>query len=481
MLLEFTHNKNIYFAMEIFLGISVLTSLILSIIGFVELHFSHNALKDITTSWEKHPIFEIFTNSQGCKDSSSPLLTDEWVGTVEGCDCRNIWDDDIPWDYQNRLNRVRCDYNMTYAGCRNIPQNDPVPLNIWRSTFICAKTRRESYLDLHRTSARSNKYCPNGLKQCGKLDTLGNLLCIPLEDTCPINKIIIQPESKEPPSDFKYKDLNLSDRTKLYYTNEAIEEKILVDIKISEGDVCVDASQHNTKFPGKSYILDRDYNNLGCNIKIKNSEYDNRYVMIDTYPKQQVYFDNGLKYLISRLPEYPLSNLDADLSIYLRPYIGWKIYSSSSSDEDLGIVKTLSQTVSHISTLKMINMIFFIIIFVFFIFQVFLKWENKGCLNLLEFIFVCFAIANFILSYLSLSKNEFSIDFKEFSEGDEITNAIFEEIGLKLVSTRGKDKTLFIFSLFNILLYPLYLVVQLYNRRKSSSYYTGTDNYSMKE
>ena len=371
---------------------------------------------------------------------------------------------------------------MTYAGCRVIPRNDPVPLNVWRSSFLCAKTRRESYLDLHRTSARSNKYCPNGLKQCGKLDTLGNLLCIPLEDTCPINKIVIQPESKEPPSDFKYKDLNLADKFKLYYTNEAIQEKILVHIKISEGDVCVDSNQHNTKFPGKSYILDGDYNNLGCTNKIRNSEYDNRYEMIDTYPKQQVYFDNGLKYLIGKLPEYPLSNLNADLSIYLRPYIGWKIYSSSSSDEDLGIVKTLSLTVSHISTLKLINMIFFIIIFMFFFFQVFFKWENKGCLNLLELIFVCFAIVNCILSYMCLSNNEFSIDFKEFSEGDGITNAIFEEIGLKLLSSRGKDKALFILSLFNIFLYPLFLVVQLYNKKKSSSsYFTGTDSYSMKE
>ena len=37
----------------------------------------------------------------------------------------------------------------------------------------------------------SGKYCEVNYKKCGILDTYGNIMCIPKEDECPINDIIV--------------------------------------------------------------------------------------------------------------------------------------------------------------------------------------------------------------------------------------------------------------------------------------------------
>ena len=48
-----------------------------------------------------------------------------------------------------------------------------------------------SYLLQH-----SGKYCKVNYKKCGILDTLGNIMCIPESDECPINEVIVDLNSK---------------------------------------------------------------------------------------------------------------------------------------------------------------------------------------------------------------------------------------------------------------------------------------------
>lgn len=463
MLLIFSYDRNIYTIMEIILGISLLITLILSIMGYVQLNFSGRALKDITDSWDKSPILEL-TNLGGCPEDATPLLTDEWIGTNRGCNCLNRWSDYIPWENQNRINYGFCSMNMTMGGCTNIEPYEPQPLEIWRNSFLCAKKMNQNYTDFYTTAVKSSKSCKSDYKQCGTLDTFGNILCIPSEQKCPINKIVIQDGRSAPPTDFNYNVLSLgAENYALYFTNEAINGKILVDVKISEGDVCVDSKERNTKFPGESYVLERDYNNYGCSFALKDIQYDNRYAKLDTYYKEKVYFENGLSAIFRVLPKYPLSNLKTDLNIYTRPYIGWKLYSSSSTGEDLESVKDVLSTLNYISTMKLVNMIFFIIVLVFFLFQVYFKWDNIALLNFLETIFVTLSFVNLIVSWISWKHNDFSTDFKDFNEGDDITNAIFSNFGWRLDSARSKDITLFVFSFINVFVYPSYLLYQFKN------------------
>ena len=49
----------------------------------------------------------------------------------------------------------------------------------------------------HTLLANSGKECKKGYKKCGILDTMGNIMCIPEEDICPINEVIIDLESNK--------------------------------------------------------------------------------------------------------------------------------------------------------------------------------------------------------------------------------------------------------------------------------------------
>ena len=82
----------------------------------------------------------------------------------------------------------------------------------------------------------SNKNCENYYKKYGLLDILGNIMCIPENEECPINEVIVD-------YDFKYDEYiskgykvsfleRLSSGYNLYYTNKAINNKIVAKLDL---------------------------------------------------------------------------------------------------------------------------------------------------------------------------------------------------------------------------------------------------------
>ena len=65
-----------------------------------------------------------------------------------------------------------------------------------------------------------NESCPEGKKMCGILDNLGNKLCYPLFEICPINFITFN-ESEIKNFSF-YNSTKIKDKI-LYYTNKLKE------------------------------------------------------------------------------------------------------------------------------------------------------------------------------------------------------------------------------------------------------------------
>jgi len=88
-----------------------------------------------------------------------------------------------------------------------------------------------SYLLQH-----SGKYCKVNYKKCGILDTYGNIMCIPKEDECPINDLIVDLPSKCDEyysKGYLISESLLGDKA-IYYTNKAINNPIVAKIKNSE-------------------------------------------------------------------------------------------------------------------------------------------------------------------------------------------------------------------------------------------------------
>ena len=87
----------------------------------------------------------------------------------------------------------------------------------WKNNYYSRGSSSEfNYLN---NAFPSNQNCPNGMKQCGILDELGNKLCLPSNYECPINNVtLIKPENN-----YKYENYTI-DGVTIYYTNDAKED-----------------------------------------------------------------------------------------------------------------------------------------------------------------------------------------------------------------------------------------------------------------
>ena len=86
--------------------------------------------------------------------------------------------------------------------------------------------------------AYSGKQCKKDYKKCGIIDTMGNIMCIPKEDICPINEVKIDLESNnisyiKQGYNFTYLK-NLAQGYILYYKNNETNNSIITDIKYSQ-------------------------------------------------------------------------------------------------------------------------------------------------------------------------------------------------------------------------------------------------------
>jgi len=79
-----------------------------------------------------------------------------------------------------------------------------------------------------------NNICEAGYKPCGILDTMNNILCLPIKYNCPLNDMIISKNNNSFLIDDGYDEINLNNSFSLYLnTNENIERPIIVTNFIS--------------------------------------------------------------------------------------------------------------------------------------------------------------------------------------------------------------------------------------------------------
>ena len=75
--------------------------------------------------------------------------------------------------------------------------------------------------------------CPENKKLCGILDNNGNKLCLPKDEKCPINKIVV---SDSEPLDYNYNQAKINNIS-IYYTNEAVNDGIIVNNLYVDSDL----------------------------------------------------------------------------------------------------------------------------------------------------------------------------------------------------------------------------------------------------
>jgi hypothetical protein len=468
MLITSDLNIAVYIGIEVILGLSIITIIVLSSVGYSSLQYSLRAVSDINLNWMKSPILDIIDAQGSCPTGYSALLEDTWKGTVWGCDCVGRWSWRIDWDRQNRLNRDSCSWNETMGGCTDIRSTSGMSYNTYKGKTICIKRAGTNFFDNFKNAVTSKKSCYNGMKQCGTLDSSGNLLCVDKYTNCPINKIVMQTNDRSKPTDHNYSQISLG-YTNLFFTNEAVENSIIMELKLSEGDVCVDPGEKNTQY--SQYILDVDYYNYGCKNKINGNLYDDRFVKLDSIVKRDLFAQNQITSVLNSLPYYPYSSLDANVDLFTRPYIGWNIQCVGDKFDDPQIVTVLANEISGITTIKLVIIIFSIISIVYFIIHLCLKWSNCGrgsysvsLFNILELILILFCSVILILGFVLVGRNSgYSNALLNFNCGDSITNYIFSNLGLNFEANLTYDKWIVFLSIYNSFVYVVYMLIQIFN------------------
>ena len=180
----------------------------------------------------------------------------------------------------------------------------------------------------------SKETCEHNYKKCGILDTLGNVMCVPENDECPINEIIVDSYNKKNEYISRgYKAITLyylSTYYHIYYTNKAIDKEIITKLDFFE-------------FPPKyitedNFIFDEENKNMCFGL---NSSDDSRYYDDDDYgwdDDRLRNLDNDLyatEECTTAIKGHFESEENIDKSfknvfknLYVGNYIGFKDYSS---------------------------------------------------------------------------------------------------------------------------------------------------------
>ena len=272
--------------------------------------------------------FEYSQNDNNPDKYNGVLYT--FPGSKIGCTCVNVTLYYYDQSGQKEVNPGSCSINKTRNGCENIAPKEPKKLYKWENGIFYSKKYDTSelslkgYLHFLNSSVSENEECQNGYKKCGKLDDMGNYLCVPESEECPINDIKVKNGRSAELEAQNYYYSNISGDKYFYYTNNS-NNPVISKLKVTEGKLCMDRTYIHTDYP--QYILDNNFQNYGCKHKIDGKLYESNFEVLDTSKKADLYKNSDLN--INRIYEkwyydFPLHSLEAEMTLYPQRYIGFK-------------------------------------------------------------------------------------------------------------------------------------------------------------
>jgi hypothetical protein len=421
-------------------------------VGFT--YFSTNILQDLVKNWQTQPLIDIKVGLGECPLDYEPIVRDIWPGTVIGCDCSNT--------LFGSLKSGKCK-SKGDTWCSNVSPIPPLELNLWEGTLICGKRHRENYLYFLRQKIFGG--CPIGMKLCGKLDNKNKDYCVKNDEPCLINSILIEKTNAN-----SLNSVQLGYGKFLTYSTSLKDPSIpiQVQLKSSEGQVCIDPNQINSH--GKPYLL-MNTNTYGyfCTNSLDQSFFDDRFKLIDQSTLGEFYDDNKLTPILHLLPQFQFNNTQ-QLDLYSRGYLGWS--ESCLNDPDLSPENLIysAEKLPKLLTLQRIVYLFSIIYLPFMIILFFTKIccvfyekdNREASVNLqrceaVNFIFILLGVVACIVTFSNgNSLGNFFVALKESNCGDHYTNEALFSLGDNLLANISKNKT-------SMILYMLTLLVIMAN------------------
>jgi hypothetical protein len=393
-------------------------------------------INDLLLNWEKKGIKQIYATNGNCAGLDSEFFSRKWEGTDWACNCRSSF----YYGVKSDVYPGKCSFMQTMVGCKEIPPLEGKDLTNWKGSRLCVKKHEYDFYD--SITIPGNK-CPRKYTLCGT-DTKNFNICFPKKHGCPINKIkvtnshLINTEKKF----FIFQTIKLNDDWFMHYSNNFFNDTMVIDVKYSEGRVCINPSEVNLKGYMKFKKIQNQTSsfNPNCLTKIGKFNFDERFKTFDSISKFKFYSDNNIMQQVEKLPHINSQDLISYNSyLYQRSYIHWSPYCRSDANlSPQSILNDLSK-LSEIDIYYEVIKFYFLFIFFFFTMHICIgnfMTVTKQIDNLIDFFTFYFLLAfipiNILLIYI-LHSNSFMISkFSSQKCGDYTTNMTFNEIGKNL-------------------------------------------------
>ena len=320
----------------------IVASIIMNLLTWRHAQSETPLLASIIKNHSLPPAFEL-TVGKDCDDTDkfSNLL---WEGFGLACVC-NTDEKDIPF----KITRENCKKNMLVEEkCKvfmesskhllNWKGNDKICLDRFmkQGTYISTENQYSTLLNLFGET----RECRVGYKNCGKIDSLGQLLCFPNEWTCPINSVIVSESSTGEFKNIKFHDKNLN------YSNKGTND-IIVEMTQSIGEVCSLPNEY-VKYPGIN-IIDENFSSFTECSGIGEDEVsiNPQYKLVDSISRYDALKDNNLLNIYDPIIPYnykPEELKNHFYKLYSRNYIGWKKECLNQKELSPGYINEIFNT-----------------------------------------------------------------------------------------------------------------------------------------
>ena len=276
-----------YYSMIV--GIIPFIILILSLIN-LKSHPDPDTFPKIKSAINNYPLTEL-KYEKNCEGAIQSLYS--FAGSQKGCTCVGVSHYSKEQDHKFEVIPGECSSNQTYNGCKPVPEVRPKNMTFWNEGNFCSKEfniigpKPKGYFYFLYNSVLEKEDCQKGYKKCGKLDDMGNYACVPQDESCPINDIIISQNSRPDLEDLNYTSIYYSGKY-VYYTNEDKEKPIISQLKVAEEKLCKDNYYLYTRYP--QYILDNNFDRYGCKKSKDGKFYDDSIEILDSKKKKRFFF-----------------------------------------------------------------------------------------------------------------------------------------------------------------------------------------------
>lgn len=435
-------------------------------------------IDDLLNNWAAKPIKEIYIAEEAEK-CEHPFFIRQWEGTDTACDCRTS----IHYGVKSDIFKGGCSFMQTAVGCKEIAKQQPIMTNKWKSAKMCIKPYDFNFFD--SITIIGNK-CPKKYTLCG-VDSKNFSICFPKKHGCPINKIKINNSAKTKISEQYIASVKLSDDWYLHYSNQYTNSTMMVDVRYSEGKMCINPSEVNLKFNYFKYKKinsknengnNKDNNNVSeqhiqndnnCKTKVGKFNFDERYQVIDSNSKFKYYTDNNIMSHIGKLPHINSQELiNYNSYLYHRSYIHWSPYCRSDANLSPEVMVENLSSLTLLDGLFSFMNYFFIFVFGIYLLSLFIPKSsidiNYIATRMMLFLLLSFIIANILILYILQSYTFIMKKFLSQKCGDYTTNMMFTDIGKNMNElVMNGYKTL----LFGIMLFSIIVVNKLIKNVKT--------------